>query len=90
VVDEAVVVRAQERKVVDVGSAAVAPPHDVVGVAAEVPGVAAGELARAARAGDEGAQHGGGDETAGAAHVEGLAVVVGDGEGDVGPFHQLS
>ena len=89
-VDEAVVVLAEQDEVVDARLAAVAPPGDVVGVAAGVGGVAAGELTGAAGSGDQGAEDGGGDEPLGPPDVERFAVVVGDDEADVGPFHQLA
>lgn len=43
-VDDAVVVVADEHEVVEIGGAAISPPHNVVGVEASG-GVAAGELA---------------------------------------------
>ena len=89
-VDEPVVVGAQQGKVRERGDAAVFPPGDVVGVGAVVGGVAAGELAAAPGSGVQGGEHRRGGEAAGAADVEGLAVVVGDDELQVGLLGQVA
>ena len=73
VVDDAVVLAAEQDEVVQAGRAAVGPVDDVVGVAHHGWAGAAGEGAVVV-AGDQGAPQGRGDESCGAADVEDLAV----------------
>ena len=83
VVDDAVVMAAEQGEVVELGWAAVDPVGEVVGVAHEGWSSAGGEGAVSV-AEDQGGPDRGGDRSAEAAHVEDLAVAAEDGGDDLG------
>ena len=83
VVDEAVVVAAEQDHVVQAGGAAVGPVLEVVGVAHQGWAGAVGEGAVLV-AGDQGSPDGGGDQAVDAADVEDLGVGAEDGGDQVG------
>jgi hypothetical protein len=86
-VDDSVVVAAQQGEVLEVGSTAGCPVGDVVGVAHQGWSVAAGEGAVSV-ADDQGGPDRGGHQSSGAADVEGFAMAAEDGGDDLGDAGQ--
>jgi hypothetical protein len=87
VVNDPVMVAAEENKVPEAGLAAVGPVLDVVGVAHDRWSGAAGEGAVPV-AQDQGGPDGEGDQASGAAHIQGFAVARENGGDDLGVTRQ--